>query len=216
MDIHVILFCSFFEYTSTNIVSEVIPCSSFICGSQQELGSCTTIHIFFGFLITLLLTLLQVNYQKSGNPFETHGAIMLLFIIVVFVYTLALAGISQPTSNKSYLPILRRVCFISGAFACDLLLMILVPPFGWFILELCICMFVQLLFESRQLILCWFEQTFQSIKRFTSQAFNILGGWFQNSIQSLHRATSRAFHRSPMLLPTQTEQQVVEIAVIRA
>ena len=111
MVIHVILFCSFFEYTSTNIVSEVIPCSSFICGSQQELGSCTTIHIFFGFLITLLLTLLQVNYQKSGNPFETHGAIMLLFIIVVFVYTLALAGISQPTSNASYLPILRRVFY---------------------------------------------------------------------------------------------------------
>ena len=215
MDIHVILFCSFFEYTSTNIVSEVIPCSSFICGSQQELGSCTTIHIFFGFLITLLLTLLQVNYQKSGNPFETHGAIMLLFIIVVFVYTLALAGISQPTSNASYLPILRRV-FYFWSFCMWFVADDPCTPFGWFILELCICMFVQLLSESHQLILCWFEQTFQSIKRFTSQAFNILGGWFQNSIQSLHRATSRAFHRSPMLLPTQTEQQVVEIAVINA
>uniref|UniRef100_A0A7N2M2Q7 Uncharacterized protein n=1 Tax=Quercus lobata TaxID=97700 RepID=A0A7N2M2Q7_QUELO len=74
---------------------------------QQELGSSMTVHGIFGFLIILLLTLLQVNYQNSGNPFETHGATMLLFILAVFVYAIALAGISQPTPNSSYLPILR-------------------------------------------------------------------------------------------------------------
>ncbi|KAL4607583.1 hypothetical protein ACB092_09G185900, partial [Castanea dentata] len=119
---------------------------------QQEHGSSVTVHDIFGFLIILLLTLLQVNHQNSGNPFETHGATMLLFILAVFVYAIALAGISQPAPNSSYLPILRGVCFISGAFACDSLLMILVPPFGWFIFVLCVCMFLQLLFKSRQQI----------------------------------------------------------------
>ena len=143
-----------------------------------------TIHGIFGFLIILLLTLLQVNYQNSGNPFETHGATMLLFILAVFVYTIALAGISQPTPNSSYLPILRGMCFISGAFACDLLLMILVPPFGWFVFVLCVCMFLQLLFKSRQQIHQCCQQIFQSINRSTSQAFKILSGWLQNSFQS--------------------------------
>ena len=145
-----------------------------------------TVHGIFGFLIILLLTLLQVNYQNSGNPFETHGATMLLFILAVFVYAIALAGISQPTPNSSYLPILRGMCFISGAFACDLLLMILVPPFGWFIFVLCVCMFLQLLFKSRQQIHQCLQQICQSINRSTSQAFKILSDWFQNSFQSQH------------------------------
>ena len=54
---------------------------------------------------------------------------MSLFIIVVLVYAIALARISQPSSNRIYLPIpsiLGRVCFIFRAFACDLLLLILV------------------------------------------------------------------------------------------
>ena len=115
---------------------QAIPCFS-ICGSQQELGFSTTFqfHTAFGFLILLLLTLLQVKYQNLGNPFQTHGATMSLFIIAVLVYAIALAGICQPSSNRSYLPILSiigRVCFIFGAFACDLLLLITTTNFSYF------------------------------------------------------------------------------------
>ena len=125
---------------------QAIPCFS-ICGSQQELGFSTTfqLHTAFGFLILLLLTLLQVKYQNFGNPFQTHGATMSLFIIAVLVYAIALAGISQPSSNRSYLlilSILGRVCFIFGAFACDLLLLILVRTSLWMAHPHFMCMHV--------------------------------------------------------------------------
>ncbi|KAL4607580.1 hypothetical protein ACB092_09G185600 [Castanea dentata] len=123
---------------------------------QQELGSSITVHTAFGFLILSLLTLLQVKYQNSGNPYQTHSATMLLFVLAVLVYTIALAGMSQLTSNTSYLPLLRCVCFIFGAFSCDLLLLILVPPFGWFILILCVCVSFPIIMSI----------SFQSIQKF--------------------------------------------------
>jgi hypothetical protein len=46
--------------------------------------------------------------------------------MAVLVYAIALAGISKPTPNTSYIPILMHVCFIFGASACGLLLLILV------------------------------------------------------------------------------------------
>ena len=103
-------------------------------------------HTAVGFLIISLLTLLQVKYQNFGNPFQTNGATMLLFIVAVIGYNIALAWTSQPAPNSSYLPILRRVCFIFGAYSCDLLLSIIVPPFGWLVLFLCVCMSLQLLY----------------------------------------------------------------------
>lgn len=181
---------------------------------QQELVSSTAIHTVVGFLIVLLLTLLQVKYQNSGNPFQMHGATMLFFIIAVVVYAIiALVGIHQWTPNTSYIQILRRVCFIFGAFACGLLLLLLVPPLGWLILILCVCMFVQLLCDSHEQILEYFQQFFQSINQSTSQGFNILCGWSQDCIQTLCQAGSKAFKRSPMPTTNSTEQPGLEMAV---
>ena len=122
---------------------------------------------------------------------------MLLFILAVLVYTIALAGISQLTSNTSYLPLLRCVCFIFGAFACDLLLLILVTPFGWFILILCVCMSVRLLCDSHRQILECFQQIYQLINQSTSKAFNILCSWFQKA--------STAFNSSSMPIANSME-----------
>ena len=145
-----------------------------------------------------------------------HGATMLLFIIAVVVYAIALVGIRQWTPNTSYIQILRRVCFIFGAFACGLLLLLLVPPLGWLILILCVCMFVQLLCDSHEQILECFQQIFQSINHSTSQAFNKLCGWFQNSFQTMCQAGSKAFKRSSMPTTNSTEQQGLEMAEIVA
>jgi hypothetical protein len=145
----------------------------------------------------LLLTLLQFKNQNFGNLFETHGATMLLFIMAVLVYAIALAGISKPTPNTSYIPILMHVCFIFGASACGLLLLILVTPFGWLILSLCACMFVKLLCDSH------------------GQILEILCGWFQNSLQSLRQAVSRALNRCTMPAANSTKQQVVEMEAIK-
>ena len=192
--------------------TEAILFSASICGSQQELNFSTTVHTAFGFVIVLLLTLLQVKYQNFGNPFQMHGAIMSLFIVCVLAYAIALVVVSQPTPNTSYLPLLRDVCFIFGAFACDLLLLMLVPPFGWLILGLCVCMSIRLLFYSYQQILQCFQQIFQSFNQNISKAFKILCCWFQSSFKSLCRAASRAFNSMPT--SNSIENQVVEMEVI--
>ena len=152
-----------------------------------------------------LLTLLQVKFQNSGNPFKTHGAIVLLFILSMLVSVLVSACISKLTPSTSYLPKLRHVRSIFVTFACGLLLMILVPPFGWLMVVICACMFVKFLCGSHEQILecitqafhilCdWFQNSLQSLCQASSRAFNILCGCFQNSLQSLCLVSSRAFN----------------------
>uniref|UniRef100_A0A2N9GJI9 Uncharacterized protein n=1 Tax=Fagus sylvatica TaxID=28930 RepID=A0A2N9GJI9_FAGSY len=74
------------------------------------------VHLFtglialFGFFFGFLLTLIGLKYQSS-----------------------ALAAVILTTFNPSYLPFLKSVSLISGAFACDCSYLIVVPPFGWFI-----------------------------------------------------------------------------------
>ena len=163
----------------------------------------------------MLLTLLQVKFQNSGNPFQTHGATMVLFIVAIFVYAVALVAINQLTPNTSYLPILRRVCFIFGAFACDLLLLILLAPLGWLILIICVGMSIQLLCDSYQQIFQCFRQIFKSFKQSTSKAFNKFCDWLLNSFQSLCQ-TARAFNSFSMLTANSIETQVVEMEVVSA
>ena len=167
-----------------------------------------------------LLTLIQVKSQNSRNPFKTDGAIMSLFILSMLVYVVVSAWISKLAPNTSYLPILKHVHYIFVTFACGLLLVILVPPFGWPMVVICASMFVKFLCGSHEQILecitqafnklCdWFQNSFQSLCQAGSRAFNLCG-WFQNSLQSLCQAVSRAFIRSLMLTePTanSTERQ---------
>jgi hypothetical protein len=86
----------------------------------------------------VFIGLVQVKYQNTqSSPFDTHGLIMLLFILVLVakVYTKYLLEMSQPIANTSYFPITKFVCQISGVLACGLLLSILLPPFWcWIIL----------------------------------------------------------------------------------
>ena len=121
-----------------------------------------------------------------------------LFIIAVLVYAIALVGISQPSSNRSYLPIIGLVCFIFEAFACDLVVGTVDP-----------CTYLPL-DSSSSLFMCMHvctitlrliptdSQIFQSINQYTSKEFNILGGWFQNSFKLLCQAASRPFNSSSM------------------
>ncbi|KAL4607572.1 hypothetical protein ACB092_09G184800 [Castanea dentata] len=162
--------------------------------SQLEPHSSIAIHTAVGFLIILLLTLLQVRGQSSGDPFQTHGATMLAFVIAIFVYATALAVTSQLTPNTRYLPILRHVCIIFGALACGLLLRIIVPPFGLLILVLGLLILV--LWVCTSLLLLYDSQILQSFSEATSNAFKKLCVWFQDSFQSLRQEASRPFNSS--------------------
>ena len=176
--------------------SDTIPCFSSICRSQQQLDSSTTVHTALGFLIMMLLTLIQVRFQNTDNPFHTNGGIMFSFIGCALDYSITLAWISQPTLNTSYLHIGRTVCVIFGTSASGLLVETLLPPLGFFILAICALMFAQLLCVSHQEILQCFQEIFQSINQYTSEAFKTLCGWAQNGFQSLKQAASRAFNSS--------------------
>ncbi|KAM3690901.1 hypothetical protein ACJW31_09G155100 [Castanea mollissima] len=187
--------------------SDTIPCFSSICRSQQQLNSSTTVHTAFGFLIMMLLTLIQVRFQNSDNPFHTNGGIMFSFIGCALGYSITLAWISQPTLNTSYLHIGRSVCVIFGTFASGLLVEILLPPLGFFILAICALMLARLLCVSHQEILQCFQEIFQSINQYTSEAFKTLCGWVQNGFQSLKQAASRAFNSSSMPTAHSLEEQ---------
>uniref|UniRef100_A0A7N2L9Y8 Uncharacterized protein n=1 Tax=Quercus lobata TaxID=97700 RepID=A0A7N2L9Y8_QUELO len=81
--------------------------------------------------------------------------------------------------QEGYLTFFKNVCLISGAFACDLLLLILVPPFGWFIFAVCVSVLVWLLYGSYQVILKHFQEILRLVSESASQAFHIFCDWFR-------------------------------------
>lgn len=110
----------------------------FSCASEDEASSSTPFHAVFGFLIMLLLTLVGVHFQGLNmSPLTTHYAAMVLFIIAVFIYSIAFAGIKVGPHNTSYLPIFNFICLTSGIIACELLVYILIPTFWLLIINLC-------------------------------------------------------------------------------
>ncbi|PPD76984.1 hypothetical protein GOBAR_DD26084 [Gossypium barbadense] len=94
------------------------------------------IHASLGFLITVLLALIQVKYQSTNMavPFETHPAIMFIFITAILVYA-ATAAIKTSNANSSiHRIIVSKISLLSGSLATVVLLLVIVPPIGWFIL----------------------------------------------------------------------------------
>ncbi|KAH7516415.1 hypothetical protein FEM48_Zijuj10G0132900 [Ziziphus jujuba var. spinosa] len=93
-----------------------------------------------------LIGLLQLMYEaKNVSPFDTHYTTMVLFFVSLFVYVIAATvdkELPQP-QNPNYTGIMSKTKLFSGCFALNMLLLILIPPFGWFILTLCIAYFVK-------------------------------------------------------------------------
>lgn len=88
------------------------------------------------FLIPVMASLLQVKCQnlQDNCPFDKHGAIMSIFIVATYVHVKTFCMILRPIPNTNYLPLIKFICHMWGGLAQGLLLLILVPPFGWFIL----------------------------------------------------------------------------------
>ena len=183
----------------------------------MEVRLFTGLIALFGFFFGFLLTLVGMKYQSSGATlFHAHSVIMVLLIIDVCTCTIALAAVILTTFNTSYLPFLKSVSLISGAFACDLLILIIVPPFGWFIFTIWVFILVCLLYGKYQHILQCCQGILQSISHSTSDAFDVSCNWFQHNFlsQSIRRLASQASHGSPMLTPNVPEQQGVGSAPI--
>ncbi|MBA0755426.1 hypothetical protein Gogos_019884 [Gossypium gossypioides] len=93
------------------------------------------INLLAGSLATVLLSC--NNHNQSTNmavPFETHPAIMFIFITVILVYA-ATAAIKTSNANSSiHRIIVSKISLLSGSLATVVLLLVFVPPIGWFIL----------------------------------------------------------------------------------
>ncbi|KAJ6937818.1 hypothetical protein NC652_012190 [Populus alba x Populus x berolinensis] len=121
------------------------------------MSSTTAMHAAMCFLNFVLLALLQLKYQNNHSPFEAHGTIILLYIVTSFVYSTALIALllrPHQLLETLFLVTLDYISLLSGALTCDLLLLILLPPFGYFLLALCgALILVKALLRSYQLIL---------------------------------------------------------------
>ena len=156
----------------------------FMSRSEQELRFFKQFLAVFGFSFSFLLALVGLRYQNSdGALFHEHSVIMVLLIIDVCTGTIALAMVTLPNSHNSSLLLVEFVCLICGAFACDLLILILVPPFGWFMFIICAFGFVCILYSS-----------------------------YPQILESIWQAPSQTPNGSPMLTPNEAETQMEEMA----
>ena len=158
---------------------------------EQELRFFEQFLVVFGFSFSFLLALIGLKYQNSnGALFHEHRVIMVLLIIDVCTGTIALAMVTLPTFRNSSLSLFEIVCLISEVFACDLLLLILVPPFGVFMFIICAFGLVCILYGTYPKILNSCQEILKSMRQEPSQTSN----------------------ESPMLTSNETEIQAAEMA----
>ena len=189
--------------------------------NEQELHSYTKWLAVFGFMLGPLLTSLGWKYQSPDvSLFDIHGAIMLLLIVDVCIFTISMAMTIPPNFNRIHLPIFKGVFLIFGVFACYLILLMLAPPFGWFIFTTCASIMVLLLYQSYREILLHCQEILEPMWHSTSKAFhglcdwfqqnfNSLCDWFRQSFQSIWTAPSQASNGSSMPTPNMREKHVL-------
>uniref|UniRef100_A0A6N2MBI3 Uncharacterized protein n=1 Tax=Salix viminalis TaxID=40686 RepID=A0A6N2MBI3_SALVM len=102
----------------------------------------TAMHAAMSFLNFVLLALLPMKYQNEElSPFDAHGTIMLLYILASIIYSTALIALLLRAHHQlpetPCLAALEHISLLAGALACGLLLLILAPPFGYFLLAFC-------------------------------------------------------------------------------
>ncbi|KAK9927811.1 hypothetical protein M0R45_024977 [Rubus argutus] len=114
-------------------------------GSREEVESSPAVLHQYNFtLIATLGILLQVKQAAgSPSPFDTDVVSMLMFIAVFLIYICSLATVKTfrfPTPDLS--EFMDNISLLFGSLASTLLLLILVPAFGFFTLSLSIVYFL--------------------------------------------------------------------------
>ncbi|KAI9109092.1 hypothetical protein K1719_019715 [Acacia pycnantha] len=125
-------FCRFFRCFSF-LPPNILP----VHASPPRTSNCVPSHTVYAYLTGLLLVLIEIKYQgSSSNLFKEHMLMIVFFIISKFVYVITLVTFtSDQTSDHQSVDLKVVVCHISGTVACELLLLILVSPIKFFIIN---------------------------------------------------------------------------------
>ncbi|KAL5798827.1 hypothetical protein ACOSQ2_003647 [Xanthoceras sorbifolium] len=101
------------------------------CDSEPKFVSWMPYHAVFGFLIQLLIAVLQVNNQGTNKySFETHPANLCAFLLATLVYCLAFAADIKSrfyNPRPSYAQLSSLVAVISGSLSSVSLISIFLP-----------------------------------------------------------------------------------------
>ena len=148
-----------------------------VCASDVAFSFFEAFQKLLFFLVTLLFAIIGLHFRSSKiSPLETHYAIFLLFLVAIFVYSLAYVLISVPPKDSEYLSILRFIYLVFGTIAIELPASIIISPFWLLMVNLCSILIIGVLCSYKQIhqFVCqmygWLLQRFQSAP-FPFQAF---------------------------------------------
>ncbi|RXH89620.1 hypothetical protein DVH24_031977 [Malus domestica] len=126
-------------------------------GDASEAGqykSLPAVHKYMFFLLAMLGALLQVK-QATGDlksPFVTYHntVVMLIANLLTYAGTLETAEILQASNNTNIYELMNNISLLCGTLASVLLVLLLVPTFGWFTLACWALYFVIIVTKSYQ------------------------------------------------------------------
>ncbi|KAK9183028.1 hypothetical protein WN944_026177 [Citrus x changshan-huyou] len=148
--------------------------------TEQPFVSSSPRHIIFLLIISLLIGLLQVDYQnKSVSPFDTHPVNMWISFGAAFIYCLGLAiNVESKEHQASYSQITSHVILSSGALASASLASVFFPRLlGWICLALWTLVPITL---GRRLIKPMYQWLKYGILKLVSQVYNRFNRFWRN------------------------------------
>ncbi|KAB2011029.1 hypothetical protein ES319_D10G286500v1 [Gossypium barbadense] len=132
---------------------------------NQECSNGSTVnnncHASLAFAIGVLLPLIPLKYPQSTKPLETHNAIMSIFIIatdtgttLVFAAAWQIEHHLQTSNNNSSIHrlIVTKISLFSGSLAAVLLVLLIFPAIGWFLLLVWTLILMKQLYEACQML----------------------------------------------------------------
>ncbi|KAG4181564.1 hypothetical protein ERO13_A10G235999v2 [Gossypium hirsutum] len=154
-------------YSTNNICVFFLECSNGTTTNNNW-------HAGLAFAVGVFLALMPVKYQSMA-PFETYNALMLMVIIVTLVYAAAwqIEYHLQTSNNNSSIHriIVTKISLLSGSLVAVVLVLVIVPAIGWFVLLVWTLFLMKQIYEACQML----HRLYQSIS-LVSYVFNEVVG----------------------------------------
>ncbi|CAN6574840.1 unnamed protein product [Malus baccata var. baccata] len=173
-------------------------------GSTMEEGgrykSPPAAHKCIFHLLNILGVLLQVKLATGNlpSPFVTdhNTVVMLIAVLLTYVGTLRTANILRASNNTSIYEVMNNISLLCGTLALVLLVLLLVPAFGWFTLACWALYFVIIATKSFQILrgLCtaavgYVREKYQTLIRLCTAAVGYVCDKIEELMMSLNTPT---------------------------